>query len=284
MNEIAGKKSVEFSQLEATIQTGGPFDISVLGMLRFATQKGMVTYAIGSSDPKFLGRWKEISSFPVDPAATAAAKSPEFELMKSLFMTLEPLLKANGFTVDPKSVILQEGEQLGDWGKISSEHCLRLLVGTPAGDLNFEIPLFNNEFVKERTLELYGFKDSARILVVDDSLTARKSSRNCLAMAGYFQLDEAADGQLGLNKVMGSNPRFDLVVADWHMPNMSGLEMLKKIRAIPEFKKLPVILVTGEKNKEEVISAIREGVTAYLVKPVGLPDFLKALKKAGGRA
>ncbi|RYZ82391.1 MAG: response regulator, partial [Proteobacteria bacterium] len=80
-----------------------------------------------------------------------------------------------------------------------------------------------------------------------------------------------------------SDTRHNHSVADWHMPIMSGFDMLKKVRTIDEFKKLPIILVTGEKNKEEVMNAIREGVTAYLVKPVQLPDFLKALKKAGGR-
>lgn len=279
---------------EARLDTReGKFEVDALGLLRFNASKGIATYALGFADAKSKETWEGFKKLPkpapaadaaAAPAATAPAKSPEFELMKSFYMAIEPVLKAQGFPIDQKSVVLQEGLSLGAWDKIPVEKAMILPFTGLTHEFAFSIPLFGLEDARTRTLEAYGFKESARILVVDDALTSRKQSRNCLAMAGYFNVDECADGQAALSKVKGGSPPIELVVADWHMPVMSGFEMLKRLRATPETKKLPVILVTGEKNKDEVVSAMREGLSGYLVKPMTPDVFFKALKKAGGRA
>jgi len=159
---------------------------------------------------------------------------------------------------------------------------IRFPFTTPKGDLVIEIPLFDMVQQQKQISEFYGFPETTRILVVDDSSTSRKLSRHHLSAAGYLNVDESVDGQAALSKLLGSRPPFELVVADWHMPNMTGLELLKKIRSIPELKHLPVILVTGEKNKDEIAMAIKEGVSGYVVKPFEGETLHKALKRAHG--
>jgi len=279
LNMIGEAQKIELTEREPVI-TAPAQDVTVMGMLRFGSPKGSSLYALGYSDPAFEKIWKEV--FPPKPVEPGV-KSQEFELMKALFMALDVEFKAQGFAYDPKNAMIQEGETLGDWAKIPVEQVLRLAIGTKAGNLYFEIPLLSGDEVKSRTAAMYGFKEETRMLVVDDSMVSRKYSRSCLGQAGYFNVEECPDGQAALTKIMGTRPPFELIVADWHMPNMSGFELLKKVRALDEFKKLPFIMVTGEKNKDEVVSAIKEGASGYLVKPVAFPSFVKALKKASGR-
>lgn len=252
-----------------------------LGLLRFTSTKGQGTYPLGFSDPEFPAIWAK--AFPPKPVdSNGAIKSHEFELMKALFVALDPELKAQGYVVDPKTAMIQEGLSLGGWQQLQVEQSIKLPIVTPDGKLVFEIPLISMEYAKKFTKDYYGFKEDARVLVVDDSMVARRYSRSCLAMAGYFNIVECPDGQAGFSKITGTTPPIELVIADWHMPVMSGIELLKKVRAEAQFKKLPIIMLTGEKNKEEVVNAIKEGATGYLIKPAPPEHFFKALKKAGG--
>lgn len=104
-----------------------------------------------------------------------------------------------------------------------------------------------------------------KILVVDDFPTMRRIIKNLLKDLGYENVDEAEDGVMGLEKLRNNN--FDLVVSDWNMPNMDGLVMLKAIRADPELSKLPVLMVTAEAKKENIIAAAQAGASGYVVKP-----------------
>ena len=260
--------------------------VTNLGLLRFVSTNGNGTYALGYSDPNFMTVWNGVfPQKPIDP--NAPTKPYEFELMKHYFAGLDPELKAHGFNIDPKSAMIQEGIQLGEWKEITVDFSYKLPITTKfkeqTADLVFEVPLFNMEYARKFAFEKYGFKTDARFMVVDDSLVSRRYSKSCLAMAGYFNIEECPDGQVALAKIMGANPGFECIVADWHMPVMSGLELLKKIRAVDKFKKLPVIMLTGEKNKEEVLSAIKEGASGYLVKPATYDGFFKSLKKVGGK-
>lgn len=279
-----------FEPLEPTVEThDAKIEIHNLGLLRFNTLKGMATYGIGFRSPEQKATWESFRTTPKAPPADGSTppppsgKTPEFEFMKMYYMAIEQIMKDNGSPIDQKTAILQEGPSLGAWKSVFVEKAVGLKFKGVKHELEFVIPILSLEEARSRTMEMYGFKESARILVVDDALTSRKQSRNCLAMAGYFNVDECADGKAALAKVKGGSPPVELVVADWHMPVMSGFEMLKEIRALPQFKKLPVILVTGEKNKDEVVSALKEGVSGYLVKPMTPEGFYKALQKAGGR-
>ncbi|MBK4736999.1 chemotaxis response regulator CheY [Noviherbaspirillum pedocola] len=104
-----------------------------------------------------------------------------------------------------------------------------------------------------------------KFLVVDDFSTMRRIVRNLLKELGYSNVDEAEDGQMALTKL--KNEQFDFVISDWNMPVMSGLDMLKGIRAEPSLAKLPVLMVTAEAKKENIIAAAQAGASGYVVKP-----------------
>lgn len=104
-----------------------------------------------------------------------------------------------------------------------------------------------------------------KILVVDDFPTMRRIIRNLLKDLGFENVDEAEDGVQGMEKLRNST--FDLIVSDWNMPNMDGLEMLKKIREDSDLAKIPVLMVTAEAKKENIIAAAQAGANGYVVKP-----------------
>lgn len=104
-----------------------------------------------------------------------------------------------------------------------------------------------------------------KILVVDDFPTMRRIVRNLLKELGFVNVDEAEDGAVGFEKLKGG--RYGFVVSDWNMPNMDGLAMLRAIRADPSMAKLPVLMVTAEAKKENIIAAAQAGANGYVVKP-----------------
>ena len=127
---------------------------------------------------------------------------------------------------------------------------------------------------------------NTKFLVVDDFSTMRRIIRNLLKELGYTNVDEAEDGVMGLSKLR--TEQFDFVVSDWNMPNMDGLEMLKNIRADPALSKLPVLMVTAEAKKENIIAAAQAGASGYVVKPFTaatldekLSKIFEKLEKAG---
>jgi two-component system chemotaxis response regulator CheY len=104
-----------------------------------------------------------------------------------------------------------------------------------------------------------------RFLVVDDFSTMRRIVRNLLKELGYTNADEAEDGAVALAKL--KSEKFDFVVSDWNMPNMTGIELLKCIRAEPSIKDIPVLMITAEARKENIIEAAQNGANGYIVKP-----------------
>ena len=104
-----------------------------------------------------------------------------------------------------------------------------------------------------------------KFLVVDDFSTMRRIVRNLLKELGYSNVDEAEDGAMALSKL--KNEQFDFVISDWNMPVMNGLDMLKSIRADATLAKLPVLMVTAEAKKENIIAAAQAGASGYVVKP-----------------
>ena len=104
-----------------------------------------------------------------------------------------------------------------------------------------------------------------KFLVVDDFSTMRRIVRNLLKELGYTQAEEAEDGAVALQKLKGGG--FDFVVSDWNMPNMDGLQLLQAVRADPALKHLPVLMITAEAKKENIIAAAQSGANGYIVKP-----------------
>ncbi|HEY6612151.1 MAG TPA: chemotaxis response regulator CheY [Pseudomonas sp.] len=106
---------------------------------------------------------------------------------------------------------------------------------------------------------------SMSMLVVDDFPTMRRIVRSLLKELGFNNVEEAEDGQDALNKLRSG--KFEFVVSDWNMPNLDGLDMLKQIRADDSLKHLPVLMVTAEAKKENIIAAAQAGANGYVVKP-----------------
>lgn len=107
--------------------------------------------------------------------------------------------------------------------------------------------------------------DDMRILVVDDFSTMRRIVRNLLKEIGYANVEEAEDGAVAIQKLKGG--KFQFIVSDINMPNMNGFELLRQVRADPELKEIPVLLVTAEAKKEDIINAAQCGASGYIVKP-----------------
>ncbi len=116
-----------------------------------------------------------------------------------------------------------------------------------------------------------------KFLVVDDFSTMRRIVRNLLKELGFTNVDEAEDGQVALQK-LNSLP-FDFVVTDWNMPNMDGLTLLQNIRANPSLKHLPVLMITAEAKKENIIAAAQAGASGYIVKPFTAATLSEKLEK-----
>jgi len=104
-----------------------------------------------------------------------------------------------------------------------------------------------------------------KILVVDDMSTMRRIIKNILKQLGFSNMEEAENGQEALQKLR-TEP-FGFVVTDWNMPVMPGIDMLRAIRADEKLKHIPVLMVTAEAQKENLIEAIQAGVNNYVVKP-----------------
>ena len=118
---------------------------------------------------------------------------------------------------------------------------------------------------------------SMKFLVVDDFSTMRRIVRNLLKELGYTNTEEAEDGAAALNLLRST--KFDFVVSDWNMPNMTGLELLKTIRADESLKTLPVLMITAEARKENIIEAAQAGANGYIVKPFTAATLSEKLAK-----
>lgn len=103
------------------------------------------------------------------------------------------------------------------------------------------------------------------ILIVDDYKTMLRIIRNLLRQLGFVNIDEATDGAMALSLMRGAN--YGLVISDWNMEPMTGLQLLREVRLDPKLKATPFIMVTAESKSENVIAAKEAGVSNYIVKP-----------------
>jgi two-component system chemotaxis response regulator CheY len=117
-----------------------------------------------------------------------------------------------------------------------------------------------------------------KFLVVDDFSTMRRIVRNLLKELGFTNVQEAEDGVEAL-KILRSEKNFEFVVSDWNMPNMTGIELLRIIRADDALKHLPVLMVTAEAKRENIIEAAQAGASGYVVKPFTAATLDEKLKK-----
>lgn len=116
-----------------------------------------------------------------------------------------------------------------------------------------------------------------RILVVDDFPTMRRFIRNLLKELGFGNVEEAEDGVSALQKLRLKD--FGLVLTDWNMPNMDGLQLLQEIRSSNELAQLPVIMLTAEAKRDNIIAAATSGASGYIVKPFTAATLDEKLRK-----
>lgn len=106
-----------------------------------------------------------------------------------------------------------------------------------------------------------------KVLVVDDFATMRRIIKNILQQLGFANIEEAEDGAAALKKLHVETSKFMLVISDWNMPNMMGIDLLRSIRQDEHLKSLPFLMVTAESQKDNVVEAVQAGVSNYIVKP-----------------
>jgi len=126
------------------------------------------------------------------------------------------------------------------------------------------------------------FNLDMKILVVDDMLTIRKINIQILKKLGFKNIKDAADGREGLNQILSAleiKQPFDLLITDWNMPIMNGLELLQEVRKEERTKNLKVLMVTAEGEKENILMAVKAGVSNYIVKPFTPETLNLKLKK-----
>jgi len=129
-------------------------------------------------------------------------------------------------------------------------------------------------------------QENLKILVVDDFSTMRRIVRNLLKELGFTNVEEAEDGVVALAKLKAGS--FDFVISDWNMPNMTGIELLRAVRADPALAGLPLLMITAEAKKENIIEAAQAKASGYIVKPFTaavldekLNKILKTMEKVG---
>ncbi len=120
-----------------------------------------------------------------------------------------------------------------------------------------------------------------RILVVDDFSTMRRIVRNILRQLGFQNIVEADDGSTAWETL--NKDQIDFIVSDWNMPNMSGIELLRKVRASEEFADLPFLMVTAEAQQENIIEAVQAKVSNYIVKPFTAETLAQKIDKIFGK-
>lgn len=111
------------------------------------------------------------------------------------------------------------------------------------------------------------FAPTTRVLIVDDMMTMRKIVSKTLRDIGLTDIQEAADGNLAWDILCKSEPGIQLVISDWNMPNCTGLELLKRVKADPKYAKLPFVLLTAEAEAAQITEALKSGVSNYIIKP-----------------
>ncbi len=104
-----------------------------------------------------------------------------------------------------------------------------------------------------------------KILIVDDFSTMRRIIKNLLRDLGFTNTSEADDGQTALPMLQSG--KYDFLVTDWNMPGMQGIDLLKAVRSDPELASLPVLMVTAESKRDQIVEAAQAGVNGYVVKP-----------------
>jgi two-component system chemotaxis response regulator CheY len=116
-----------------------------------------------------------------------------------------------------------------------------------------------------------------KVLIVDDFATMRRILKNILRQIGFANISEADDGTTAIKEL--KEEKYDLVLCDWNMPQMPGIELLTKMKSDDELKDIPFVMVTAEAKKDNILEAVKAGVSSYIVKPFTAETIGEKLKK-----
>ena len=177
-----------------------------------------------------------------------------------------------------KGTFIGKEELLGVYKNCESSHFFKFQFGSGEKTLELCLPLTSNIYQPQFILRHTGFAEASKVLVIDDSKMNRLVLKTYLNALGFNQVEEANDGKVGLTKIMQSLKKYNLVIADWHMPEMNGIDVLREVRANYDTRNTPFILATSEQKKEEIIEAVKLKVSGYLIKPYAIDTLVKALK------
>jgi two-component system chemotaxis response regulator CheY len=119
-----------------------------------------------------------------------------------------------------------------------------------------------------------------KVLIVDDFATMRRILRNILKQIGFTDIAEADDGDTALKEL--KKEKYDLILCDWNMPEMPGIDLLKALKADEQLKNIPFVMVTAEAQKDNIIEAVKTGVSSYIVKPFTAETVNEKLNKVFG--
>ncbi len=119
-----------------------------------------------------------------------------------------------------------------------------------------------------------------KVLIVDDFATMRRILRNILKQIGFTNIAEADDGSTALKEL--KKEKYDLILCDWNMPEMPGIDLLNTMRSDDELKGIPFVMVTAEAQKDNIVGAVKAGVNSYIVKPFTAETINDKLKKVFG--
>ncbi len=119
-----------------------------------------------------------------------------------------------------------------------------------------------------------------KVLIVDDFATMRRILRNILKQIGFTNITEADDGSTALKEL--KKEKYDLILCDWNMPEMPGIDLLNTMKSDDELKGIPFVMVTAEAQKDNIVGAVKAGVNSYIVKPFTAETISDKLKKVFG--
>ncbi|UQZ90780.1 response regulator [Deltaproteobacteria bacterium Smac51] len=122
-----------------------------------------------------------------------------------------------------------------------------------------------------------GYDKNMKVLVVDDFSTMRRIVKNILRQLGFSNISEAEDGEKAA--ALLEIEKFDIIISDWNMPNMTGIELLRHVRSSEHLKDIPFLMVTAEAQQENIIEAVKAKVSNYVVKPFTADTLQEKLEK-----
>lgn len=250
-----------------------PFNVKGLSLIRFFTSNRKTAFVIaGTTDNNTIDFFSKL-----DPKK---AEECESLMIQTIHDAIIEEVHAHNQNFDIKSTLMSTEENLSFLKNVSTKNSLRFIFKSESLTIAIDIPIGLTGNQAALILENTGFSEQSKILIVDDSRLNRLVLSNYLQTVGFVHLEEAKDGAEAMQKIVQSVSGYSLIIADWHMPTMSGIELLKNVRLNPQTRSIPFILATSEQKKEEVLEALKYKVSGYIVKPYSSDMLLKSMKTA----